>query len=92
VRKWRTLYEGEQWDPVGQTNLSAETFDEVFRFAAENIATAPTVNTTPFLTDRHRIMRLSLPNVVELWVYFRIEPDDESCTLLWMVARGIRVG
>lgn len=91
MRKWRGLFEGPDWDP-SQTNLSTETFDEVFRFAAENIATAPLVNSTPFLTDRHRIMRLTLPNVVELWVYFRIEDDDENCTLLWLVARGIRIG
>jgi hypothetical protein len=89
----RGLFEGPEWDACRERiGLTVETFDEVFRFAAENISVAPQVNTTPFLTDDYRIMRLSLPNVLELWVFFRIDSDDENCTLLWMEGRGLRVG
>jgi hypothetical protein len=91
MRKMRGVFEGPEWD-TSRTGLSPETFDDVFRFALFNISAAPKVNTTPFLTDDYRILRTSLPNVVEVWVYFRIEPDDNNCTLLWMHCRGLRVG
>lgn len=50
------------------------------------------MNTTAFLTENHRVMRIALPNAPEVWVYFRIEAGDDNCTLLWMEGRGIRVG
>jgi hypothetical protein len=91
MRKMRGIFEGAEWDS-SKTGLSAETFDEVFRFALFNIAAEPKENTTAFLTKDYRILRTSLPNVVEVWVFFRIEPDDNNCTLLWMECRGLRVG
>jgi hypothetical protein len=91
MRKMRTIAEGSEWDS-SKTGLSPETFDDVFRFALFNISVDPLTNTTPFMDSNHRILRTSLPNVVEVWVYFRIEPDDNVCTLLWMECRGLRVG
>jgi hypothetical protein len=38
-------------------------------------------------------MQVSLPNELLGNVYFRIEPDDDNCTLLWIEAKPItRVG
>jgi hypothetical protein len=91
MKKMRGIFEGAEWDS-SQTGLSPETFDDVFRFALFNIAVEPTVNTTPFINSDYRILRTSLPNVVEVWIYFRIEPDDNNCTLLWMECRGLRLG
>jgi hypothetical protein len=89
VRKWRTLYEGPEWDSCRKrVDPSITRFDEAFRWTAENIATAPVVNSTAFLSEDHRVIIMSFPGVAEVWIYFRIEPDDESCTLLWVESRG----
>jgi hypothetical protein len=97
VKKTRTLYEGPEWEGSRQAvDPDVKRFDEAFRFIAYNIAVAPRVNTTPFLSDNYRILVSPLSYYVDLWVYFRIEPDDESCTLLWLQTRkhdlGLRAG
>jgi hypothetical protein len=89
VSNWRTLYEGPDWQNCREKiQYSAARFDDEFRFAAENIATKPLVNSTPFLTENHRILRTALPDVAELWIYFRIDGEN-AITLLWMEERKL---
>ena len=87
---WSPLIEATEWD--GSRNAvdpDAARFDEAFRFVAYNISTAPRINSTAFLDDEdHRVMVSKIPGVAELWIYFRIESDDNACTLLWIQARG----
>jgi hypothetical protein len=88
VKTRRTLIEGPEWDESRQTaSLDLKRFDEAFRFIAENIAVAPRVNTTPFLSDNHRILVSPLSLYTDLWIYFRIESADQTCTLLWIEKR-----
>jgi hypothetical protein len=87
------LFEGPQWDESRQAiDPDLKRFDEAFRFIEENISVEPRENTTPFLSDDHRILVSPIPGVAELWVYFRIEPDDDNCTLLWIESRGATLG
>ena len=89
MSKRRGLYEDPDWDESRQNvDPSLRRFDEALRFAFENISVAPYTNTTPFLTDDHRILRVLVPGVAELWIYFRVEPDDDNCTLLWIESSG----
>lgn len=95
--KYRGIFEGSEWDACRQKiDPDLRRFDEAFRFAYYNIAVEPRINTTPFLSENHRILRVNFPGVAELWVYFRIEPDDNNCTLLWIHSTldtiGFRVG
>lgn len=84
----RTLYEGPEWeDSKRAVDPDAKRFDEAFRFISYNIAVGPRTNTTRFLTENHRILVSPLSYTSQLWVYFRIAPDDESCTLLWVQTR-----
>jgi hypothetical protein len=91
ARKWRGIFEADEWrDSLAAAGLSAQDWDERFRFAIENISVQPLENTTPFLDHEYRIIQVSLPNELIGWVYFRIEPDDENCTLLWIEVRRFR--
>jgi hypothetical protein len=88
VKKYRGLFEGPEWDESRrEIEPDPERFDAGFRFAAHNISTEPRTNTTPFLSESHRILVFPISYYGQLWVYFRIEPDDESCTLLWIEER-----
>jgi hypothetical protein len=89
VRKIRTLIEGPEWaGSRRKLDPNIRRFDEAFRFAAWNIAVAPLVNTTPFLSQDHRILQLDFPGVADVFVYLRIEPNDDACTLLWVEVLG----
>jgi hypothetical protein len=97
VKKHRGLFEGPEWDQ-SRRNVEPDPkrFDDAFRWIADHIATEPRIWTTPFLSDNHRIMVCPISYTAELWIYFRIEPDDEDCTLLWIHTRehdiGLRAG
>ena len=90
AEKWRGLFEGPEWE---QSRLALSgggdirRWDDGFRWIARHLATSPRTATTPFLSDDHRILRWRVSLTMELWVYFRIESDDESCTLLWIAER-----
>lgn len=84
----RTLIEAETWNPSRAVLATPQQWDAAFRATAWNISTKPYVNTTPFLSENHRISTLVFPGVVRLYVYFRIEPDDNACTLLWVDSLG----
>jgi hypothetical protein len=88
VKKRRTLIEGPEWDKSRHAvDRDVQRFDEAFRFIAYNISAAPKANSTQFLTSDHRVLISPVSLVADLWVYFRIEPDGEACTLLWIVKR-----
>jgi hypothetical protein len=88
VKKRRALYEGPEWDASRHAiDPDVKRFDEAFRFIAENISVEPRVNTTPFLSDEERILVSPISVYADLWIYFRTEPDDESCALLWVEKR-----
>jgi hypothetical protein len=91
ARRSRGIFEGDEWDPqLGKLRLTQAQWDEHFRFAIEeNISEQPLINTWPFLEETHRLIQMQIPNWI-IWVYFRIEDDDENCTLLWLEARAIR--
>jgi hypothetical protein len=92
VKKHRGLYEDPSWqESRAKLDPSVRRFDEAFRFFTENISTEPYVNTTAFLGEDHRILVANFPGVAEVWVYFRVEPDDNNCTLLWLESRGPRL-
>jgi hypothetical protein len=94
ARRSRGIFEGEEWtESLGKANIHVPIWDERFLWAIENISEQPLVNTFPFLTEDYRLIQVSMPNELIGWVYFRIEPDDENCTLLWIdVRRFKRVG
>jgi hypothetical protein len=95
ARKTRGIYEGEQWAAsLAAANIPVQVWDERFRFATENISVQPLQNSTPFIDHPYRLLQVYLPNEMIAWVFFRIEPDDENCTLLWITGarRIIRVG
>lgn len=93
MKKRRGLFEGPEWqESRKKIDHDIQRFDEGFAWALEHISVEPREGTTPFLTDDHRIHRSWYPNVPEVWIYFRIEPDDDNCILLWMEGRGFRVG
>lgn len=72
---------------------SMQRFDDAFRGIEFLIAVEPYINTTPFTDEHHRIMiTTEYPGVPELWVYFRVEPDDNNCTLLWLAVPGLSLG
>jgi hypothetical protein len=89
----RGIFEGPEWKPSRDKVwlYGEQAFDDAFRWVIWHIAVEPRVATTQFLSDDHRILRTSLPSVIEVWVYFRIEPGDENCTLLWMEGRGVGI-
>jgi hypothetical protein len=88
VKKQRGIFEGPEWDESRRAiDPDPKRFDAGFRFAAYNISTEPRINTTRFLTEDHRILVFPISYYAQLWVYFRIESDDESCTLLWIHER-----
>lgn len=97
MKTTRGLYEGPEWEQSRQAvEPDAKRWDKAFRFGSYNIAVEPRLNTTPFLSENHRILVIPITYYAELWVYFRIEPDDQNCTLLWVHRRqhdlGLRVG
>ncbi len=94
ARKLRGIYEGAEWAAsLSGANISVEDWDHRFPWAQENISVQPLKNTFEFLDVAHRLIQISFPNQMVGWVYFRIEPDDENCTLLWIEARWFqRVG
>jgi hypothetical protein len=94
TRKSRGIFEGEEWaESLAAARISAQEWDERFLFAIENISVQPLENSHPFLEHSHRLMQVSLPNSMIANVYFRIEPDDNNCTLLWIEAKRFhRVG
>ncbi|SRR6266542_4654607 len=93
-RKSRGIFEGEDWaDSLAAAQISAADWDERFLFAILNISVQPLENSHPFLEQSHRLIQVSLPNEMIADVYFRIEPDDANCTLLWIEAKRFhRVG
>lgn len=90
MRKIRTLVEGDDWGPSLKKALivTPQQWDDAFRAASWNIATRPYENTTPFISERERILTLNFPGVAKLSVYFRVEADDNVCTLLWVESHG----
>ena len=99
VSRIRTLVEGDEWKASLDKALiaSPQQWDDAFRASAWNIATKPYVNTTPFLSERGRILTLNIPGTALLSIYFRIEDTDDVCTLLWVESHGgqrvlVRVG
>ena len=93
-RRQRGIFEGKEWGTaLGAAKLDAKAWDQRFSFAVENISVQPLQNSWPFLDHEHRLTQVSLPNELIGWVYFRIERDDQNCTLLWVeVKRFHRVG
>jgi hypothetical protein len=95
ARRARGIFEGTEWSPhLHALGLTQAEWDEYFRFTIEtNISVQPLVNTHPFVTEDLRLIQMSIPNRWLIWIYFRIEPDDNNCTLLWMETRQInRIG
>jgi hypothetical protein len=81
VTPWaQSLFEAEistrKWD-----------LDPHFVFALHNISVQPLKNTTAFLDESRRLIQVSLPNELVGWVFFRVEPSDQACTLLWITVR-----
>lgn len=94
ARRSRGIFEGPEWGPsLAAAKISPELWDMGFLWAIENISVQPLENTTPFLSHEYRLIQVFIPNRMLGWVYFRIEDDDENCTLLWLEARWYtRVG
>lgn len=99
VPRIRTLVESDEWQASLDKALicTPQQWDDAFRAAGWNIATKPYVNTTPFLTDRDRILTLNFPGIARLSIYFQIDETDDVCTLQWVESYGgqrvlVRVG
>ena len=95
ARKSRGIYEGPQWaESLAAAQITVEEWDLVFLWGMESIISVqPLEGTHSFLDHEHRLIQFSQPNRMIAWVYFRIDPDDENCTLLWIeVRRFHRVG
>jgi hypothetical protein len=94
ARKSRGLFEDDGWtESLGKAKLPVAVWDERFVYSIFNISEQPLENTTAFLTEDYRLLQVGLPNEMVGWVFFRIEPDDENCTLLWIEVRRVkRVG
>ena len=92
--KIRGIFEGPEWAEscAKVWAFGATALDDAFRFAQWNLAVASRTNSHPFLGVDERVMVIQLPNIVEAWIFFRIEADDNNVTLLWMEGRGVRVG
>lgn len=92
ARKARGIFEGAEWaESRDKAGISVEEWDERFKFAVEvNISYQPLQNTTQFGDENFRLLQVSRPNSMIGMVYFRIEPDDNNCTLLWIEARRFR--
>jgi hypothetical protein len=88
LRKIRTLIEGPEWQPSKAVLVIPKRWDAMFRAAAWSIATKPRENSTPFLSENFRVMEAVFPDVARLFVYYRIEDNDDICTLLWVDALG----
>jgi hypothetical protein len=93
-RKSRGVFEGNEWaQSLADSGITSQMWDERFLFSIMNISERPLENTHPFLEHEYRLIQVSLPNALLGNVYFRIEPDDNNCTLLWIEARPFaRVG
>jgi hypothetical protein len=90
-RKSRGIFEGDQWaQSLADSKITPQIWDERFLFSIMNISQRPLENTHPFLEHPYRLIQVSLPNELLGNVYFRIEPDDNNCTLLWIEAKQIR--
>jgi hypothetical protein len=92
ARRSRGIFEGDEWDPqLDRLGVTQAEWDEYFRFSIEeNVSVQPLVNTYAFLSDEYRLIQMWIPNRWIIWVYFRIEADDENCSLLWLEPREIR--
>ena len=91
ARKLRGLFEGTEWaQSLADAGITVKEWDDAWNWATENIAVQPLQNSWPYLDDLHRIIQLSIPNELLVWIYFRIEPDDENCTLHWIKTQRIR--
>ena len=91
ARKSRGIFEGDEWtESLGRARIPVPVWDDRFLWAIENISVQPLENTTPFVEHATRMLQVFLPNELVGWVYFRIEPDDENCTLLWIEVRQFR--
>lgn len=91
ARKRRGIFEGKEWaTSLRKAGIRVKRWDEAFAWVNENVSVQPLQNSWPFLDDRHRVRQESIPNELLIWIYFRIEPDDENCTLLWIETRRIR--
>lgn len=91
MRIWRELVEGPEWaSSCAATGLTPERFDEVARFAQSLISAFPREFSEPFLTDDHRVLDevVVRPEGLVLHIYFRVEPSDQDCTLLWVESHG----
>lgn len=90
-RKSRGIFEGPEWaESLGRAHIPIPVWDERFLWALEAISEQPLEGTHGFIEHGHRLIQVSLPNEFVGWVFFRIEPDDENCTLLWIEVRKIR--
>jgi hypothetical protein len=90
-RKSRGIFESEEWaQSLEDAQITPQIWDDRFLFSIVNISEQPLENTHPFLEHRYRLIQVSLPNELIGDVYFRIEPDDNNCTLLWIEAKRIR--
>lgn len=90
-RKRRTVIEGEEWaESLSAAGITAQVWDERFGFAVENISVQPLQNSWPYLDEARRLIQVALPNQLVAWVYFRIEANDDYCTLQWIEAKPIR--
>lgn len=94
ARRSRGIFEGPEWvESLGKAGIPVAVWDERFAWAVENVSVQPLENTSAFASHELRLMQIYLPNSMIGWLYFRIEPDDENCTLLWVETRRFnRIG
>jgi hypothetical protein len=83
--KQRSVVEGEEWaDSLAEAKIDVKVWDDRLSWVVEHVSVQPLVDSYPFLEENYRILQIHLPNEMVGWIYFRIEPDDEHCTLLWV--------
>jgi hypothetical protein len=94
AKKSRGIFEGAEFaGSLKAANISVPDWDLRLRWVTNHVSTQPLVDTTAFLTHPYRLMQIWFPNRMIGWLYFRIEPNDENCTLLWVQAKWFhRVG
>lgn len=86
--KRRSVIEGEEWaESLAKAKIDVKDWDGRLRWVVEHVSVQPLVDTFPFLEHPYRLMHIYLPNQMVGYIFFRIEPDDEHCTLLWVHAQ-----
>ena len=89
--KRRGLFEGPEWDEFAwNVEPDAVRFDEQFLGISNSIHLDALANSEGLVEDddEYRVLVTDeYPDAPELWVYFRIE-DDDNVELLWVVKRG----